>query len=112
LTAAASRMLYGRTHDEREVSRFVREIGRDLLLRASDSVKKGAPPGDAEARTAQTGAIRTGVQVRHARFVAGTVLFTTGSGDRLRARIRFKTGRTATLMVSQAPIEILEGRKP
>lgn len=112
LTAAASRMLYGRTHDEREVSRFVREIGRDRLLTASDSVKKGAPPGDAEARTAQTGAIRTGVQVRHARFGAGTVLFTTGSGDRLRARIRFKTGRTATLMVSQAPIEILEGRKP
>lgn len=111
LTAAASRMLYGRTHNDREVSRFVCEIGRERLQVPYGAARKDAPRSAAAPR-AEASAIRTGAHVRHAQFGPGTVLYTTGSGDRLRARIRFKTGRTATLMVSQAPIEILEGRKP
>ena len=110
LTAAESRMLYGRTHDDRPVSRFVREIGRTRLAREDD----GAEAKSRSAASAASGAgivLRYGTQVRHARFGPGTVLFTTGSGSKTKARIRFKTGRVATLMISQAPIEILKGGK-
>jgi DNA helicase-2/ATP-dependent DNA helicase PcrA len=53
-----------------------------------------------------------GTKVRHAKFGTGVVMFTQGAGDKLKARIRFDTGRFATLMISQAPIEILGSKKP
>ncbi|MBX3180422.1 MAG: UvrD-helicase domain-containing protein [Candidatus Hydrogenedentes bacterium] len=111
LSAATSRMLYGRTHPNRTVSRFVGEAGRNRLehlnTRTTAPVVKAAPPNEADAPEP---ALRIGTQVRHAKFGPGTVMFTSGSGDKLKARIRFKTGRTALLMVKQAPLEILEGK--
>lgn len=112
LTAASSRMLYGRTHPNRTVSRFVDEVGRDRLERLNEqpAAKKIAAPLPGREESALPAAMRIGTQVRHAKFGPGTVMFTSGTGDKLKVRIRFKTGRTALLMVKHAPLEILEGK--
>jgi len=107
LSAARSRVLYGRT-EERRVSRFVEEAGTAVSPcadRGRAPAKKKAP----EAASADPAKMKTGTRVRHAKFGPGTVMYTKGSGDKLKARIRFQTGRTALLMVKQAPLEILEG---
>ncbi len=111
LCNAASRVLYGREED-RTPSRFVAEAGRERL--AHLAVKK--PAGGAEAgRPAVGGAdasrLKTGTRVRHAKFGTGAVMYTAGAGTKLKARVRFDTGRTALLMVSHAPLEILEGKR-
>ncbi len=115
LSAAQSRMIYGRTDTDREVSRFVREIGEARL----DWINKPAPRAAArpsetarrlDADTDATG-LRMGARVRHASFGPGTVMFVQGSGGKTRARVRFDTGRVATLMIALAPLEILESKK-
>jgi DNA helicase II / ATP-dependent DNA helicase PcrA len=107
LTAAQSRMLYGRSQDGRELSRFVHEIGLEDLERVgvARAKKKAAPTPCAPVNT---GGMKTGARVRHARFGLGYIMFTQGSGDRMKVRIRFNSGRTAMLMVKQAPLEIVE----
>lgn len=120
LAAAKSRMLYGERRDHREVSRFVYEAGLERLVRLNPT--KGEKIGQAAAPAPVAGAdleVKTGTRVRHAKFGNGQVLFTQGTGDKLKARIRFDTGRVATLMLSQAPIEVLPpkgavptGKKP
>lgn len=110
LTAARSRMLYGRHHDGRELSRFIHEAGikRFQMVSAGGEAKAVRPEGPAQVN-AQS--IKIGTYVRHATFGPGTVMYTSGSGNNLRARIRFKTGKIAMLLVSVAPLEILEGPK-
>jgi len=138
LTAAASRMLYGQTHNNRRLSRFLEEAGSDRLERLNDDLPTPRqrlssftpPTARSSSRPAQTsasaasnsfslepsrggaesGGMRIGTRVRHAKFGPGIVMFTSGAGDKLKVRIRFNTGRTAMLMVSQAPLEILEGK--
>lgn len=111
LAAASSRMIYGRTHPERTVSRFVEEAGRDRLAPLNEKrARKGPSAAPARPENAPPAALPVGTRVRHAKFGPGTVMFTSGSGDRLKARIRFNTGRTAMLMVKHAPLEILEGK--
>jgi len=108
LTAAQWRVLYGRA-DAREVSRFIDEAGSTRLEQVRSGVaaaKQKSEPAPVEARK-----VKTGTRVRHAKFGSGTVMYTKGSGDKLKARIRFQTGRTALLMVKQAPLEILEGQQ-
>ena len=110
LTAAKARMVYGKLDEERDVSRFLDEIGPSLLERvggtpAKRTVRASGPPG------LGTKALKSGTRVRHARFGRGYVMYTKGVGDRMKARIRFETGRTAMLMVKQAPLEILEGNE-
>ncbi|MBI2434386.1 MAG: UvrD-helicase domain-containing protein [Candidatus Hydrogenedentes bacterium] len=111
LTAARARVLYGRHNPARQLSRFLQEIGLERLEIVGEKEPKHrkAPPEQAPAQPIQ--ALRQGTRVRHASFGPGSVLYTSGSGDKLRARIRFNTGRTVTLMVNQAPIEILEGKQ-
>ena len=53
--------------------------------------------------------IKMGTQVRHAKFGRGTVMFTSGSGKKLRAKVRFQTGPTRDILVEKAPLEIIEG---
>jgi DNA helicase-2/ATP-dependent DNA helicase PcrA len=110
LTAAESRMLYGKTRDDRQVSRFVHEAGlnkpRENPARAT---MQAAAPVKAAGVAAKPGEYRTGTKVQHAKFGPGTVMYTSGSGASLKARIRFRTGRTVNLMVSKAPLEIVEG---
>ncbi|MBI1320007.1 MAG: AAA family ATPase [Candidatus Hydrogenedens sp.] len=114
LTAARSRVVYGRTDPYRSLSRFVKEAGLLQEKRAKTSAPSrtaapkaraaaGAPSGGAD-----SGALKSGTRVRHARFGEGTVMYTSGDGTALKAKVRFKTGRTMMLMVSAAPLEILK----
>ncbi len=116
LTAARSRMVYGRTHHSRELSRFVGEIGYDRLERVGEKVPVARTPRKAKmgvrpvgGAAAEAATVKTGTKVRHAKFGMGVVMFSSGSGDKLKVKVRFATGRTALLLVKQAPIEILEG---
>ncbi|MDX9973240.1 MAG: UvrD-helicase domain-containing protein [FCB group bacterium] len=110
LSAARTRTMYGERRDA-ALSRFVGEIPRNALEwhtpdapgPAKTIAKPGAAKGDAEK-------IRLGVKVRHAMFGPGVVMYTRGSGANLRAHIRFDSGRTREIMVSHAPLEILEGK--
>jgi hypothetical protein len=52
-----------------------------------------------------------GVKVRHGTFGKGTVMYTSGSGKKLKVRIRFDSGMSRQFMVSAAPLEILEGKR-
>lgn len=109
LTAAELRIMYGEA-EGRSVSRFIREIPSALLqLVTREKTKPERTP--LPRPDAKPVAMKTGTRVRHATFGEGTVLFTSGSGDSLRARIRFKTGRVSTFMVSKAPLEIMEDKK-
>jgi len=109
LAGAESRILYGKQRNDRVASRFLEEIGSERLHRIEPEVEvtrtapKSAAPVDAKA-------LKMGIRVRHAKFGPGTVLYTQGSGEKLRARVRFDTGRMALLMIRQAPLEILEGK--
>jgi len=122
LTAAKSRMIYGERRDHREVSRFIYEAGLDRIVRLNpgktEKASKGGTAVASGARSsvgaaatsvqADTERVKTGTKVRHAKFGAGTVLFTQGKGDKLKAHIRFNTGRSVMLLMSQAPVEVLD----
>ena len=108
LTCAASRMLYGR-EESREVSRFVAEVGAEQLDHVSE--KAGPVAKSAPMQTVDPSILKMGTRVRHGKFGPGRVMYTSGSGDKLKARVRFETGRTALLMVKHAPLKILGGKK-
>jgi DNA helicase-2/ATP-dependent DNA helicase PcrA len=111
LTAAQSRMLYGRTHNNRSLSRFLREAGSDRLVRLNEKPSPARARAAApEREAAPSGAYKVGTRVRHAKFGPGTVMYTSGAGDKLKVRVRFNTGRTAMLMAKHAPLEIVEGK--
>lgn len=107
LAGAKSRILYGKQRNDRQPSRFLKEIGVERLHLIEPEAPRTAPPA---AAPVDAKALKTGTRVRHAKFGPGTVLYTQGSGDKLRARVRFDTGRMALLMIRQAPLEILEGK--
>ncbi len=112
LSAAESRMLYGRTHNNRPISRFVREAGSDRLERLNDEPLPTRRPRPA-ARTQEAvpaGTYKVGTRVRHAKFGLGTVMYTAGTGEKMKVRVRFQTGRTAMLVANMAPLEIVEGK--
>ena len=109
LTAARSRMIYGRTHDMRERSRFIDEIGTDRLEIIGASQKKKKAKAATPAPDVHNETIKSGTKVRHAKFGPGYIMYTSGTGEKMKARVRFNTGRTALLMLSKAPIEILKG---
>ena len=109
LTAAEQRTIYGERRS-RETSRFLREIPEGQLTISgvgadgARAVKKPAGPVDSSA-------FKMGTLVRHARFGRGRVMYTSGSGKKLKARIRFDKGFSRQFMVSAAPLEIIEGKK-
>jgi DNA helicase-2/ATP-dependent DNA helicase PcrA len=126
LSAARERLLYGERMS-RETSRFLDEIPRELLTpagpenapaeppqmaprsrTAAATTRKKKPPA-APAGEAESGPMTTGTRVRHARFGDGTVLYTSGQGARMKARIRFDTGRARDFMVAKTPLEVLDG---
>ena len=112
LTWARARLVYG-LKNAREVSRFLLEIPPELLERVAagynEPPRGGAKP--AGAQPVDPDSIAMGTRVRHAQFGTGTVMYTKGTGNKMRARIRFQTGRTREFMVSVAPLEILERKK-
>ena len=109
LTASKSRMIYGRTHDTRELSRFIGEIGADKLQRIGGEKRQHKDKTAMPTLDVDGQAIKTGTKVRHAKFGAGYIMYTSGTGEKMKARVRFNTGRTVLLMLSKAPIEILKG---
>jgi DNA helicase-2/ATP-dependent DNA helicase PcrA len=116
LTAAESRVVYGETR-ERIVSRFVDEIPAVHLVRIcaeragrGGSAKASVQAGSAAAQRADGNRLKTGARVRHAKFGQGVVMYTAGTGAKLKVTIRFNTGISRQFMASAAPIEILEGK--
>lgn len=113
LSMARSRLVFG-SRDRREHSRFLAEIPPNLIERVGPVEQearraKGKPP----ARPAvEPGGIKMGTRVRHAQYGPGVVMYVKGTGAKMRARIRFQTGRMREFMVSLAPLEILERKEP
>lgn len=116
LTYARGRVIFGEPR-QNDPSRFMEEIGRDHLdpvgVKEPEPARRGeraqrAPAGD---RGGDRGGdrIKMGTQVHHAKFGRGTVMFTSGSGKKLRAKVRFQSGPTRDILVEKAPLEILEG---
>ncbi len=113
LTAAESRLIYGERRAQ-TVSRFIDEIPPGQLVRIGGGTSGGArrPGGvDASAQRADTAQLKIGTRVRHAKFGRGVVMYTAGSGAKLKVKIRFETGIARQFMVSAAPLEILEGKQ-
>ncbi len=109
LAAAESRTLYGLT-DQREISRFVREIPpAQLQVVARDA--KVARVERAPAASGVEGQLKLGMHVFHPKFGQGYVAYTSGTGENQRARIRFKTGRSGTFLVSKTPLSVVEEKK-
>jgi len=124
LTAARRRLQYGDWRDSVR-SRFVHEIATCGLLKQIDDTHETRDAQNQEPTTAKPFAphqarsdrlatdicsqLRTGVRVRHAKFGMGVVMFTSGSGKNLKARIKFVNGKSRDFMVSYAPIDVIEG---
>ncbi|MDZ4858609.1 MAG: 3'-5' exonuclease, partial [Candidatus Hydrogenedentes bacterium] len=110
LGAARTRTTYGGAPADRKTSRFVAEVPSELLNHVG-----GADPrskiAQFPASTPATGSFKLGVRVWHAKFGKGTVMYTSGSGAKLRARIRFESGRSHNFMVALTPLKILDGDK-
>jgi len=113
LSLARSRIVFGSRYG-REPSRFLGEVPAALLehLRPAGSGPKRGEAKPSAAPAADPARLTMGTQVRHAQFGPGVVMYTKGTGAKMRARIRFHTGRTREFMVSVAPLEILERKKP
>ncbi|HNY87279.1 MAG TPA: UvrD-helicase domain-containing protein [Candidatus Hydrogenedentes bacterium] len=125
LTAARERMVFGRTDWGREISRFVREVGQEHLQPVAGQEPKreeGRAPGTPRRARRGEGAegaqgadsapapLKSGTRVRHATFGSGTVIHVSSTGGKIKARVRFDTGKVAMLMIGLAPLEILEGK--
>ena len=108
LAWAQTRTMYGERRKS-AASRFLNEAPSDALHWIDASPKKTPRAPAPTASQADAARIQMGTRVRHAKFGQGTVMYTSGSGAKLRARIRFQTGRTREFIVSRAPLEILEG---
>ncbi len=113
LTAAESRLIYGERRTQ-SLSRFIDEIPDGHLVRIGDrpaGSAKRAGAVEASAQRADSSRLTVGTRVRHAKFGRGVVMYTAGSGAKLKVKIRFETGIARQFMVSAAPIEILEGKQ-
>jgi len=117
LCASETRMLYGVYNHNRRPSQFLLEIG-DKHICMVDA--KGAPlrreeqgrtprPAESARQTEESAppVLKSGTVIRHARFGRGVVLYTKGEGHKLQARVRFDSGRHATLLIAKAPVEIV-----
>ena len=105
LSSAESRLLYGK-RKESQISRFVGEIPSGFLQ--STGGRAGAGQPTPKPQPVAAGQLKTGTKIRHATFGPGTVLYTIGTGSKLRARIRFNTGLSRQFLVSATPLEILD----
>ncbi len=108
LSAAESRLVYGERKG-RTASRFVDEMSDEHLVRTGPAEPGRSGSGATDARRADGSKLKTGTRVRHAKFGKGVVMYTSGTGPKLKVRIRFERGMSRQFMVSAAPLEILEG---
>jgi DNA helicase II / ATP-dependent DNA helicase PcrA len=102
LTSARERMIYGRTHQS-DRSRFLDEIPANKAPTVPARKRRaGTEPAAVDANE-----IKMGVRVRHTQFGEGVIMYTSGSGKKLKARIRFDRGPARNIMVSHAPLEVV-----
>jgi hypothetical protein len=90
----------------------LKEISSDLVERVGENgqpLAGVATVRSAEPRGVDARRIKMGTPVLHAKFGKGVVMYTSGNGEKLRARIRFQSGRSMDLMVRVAPLQILDG---
>jgi len=110
LAYTESRVIYGETR-RCEPSRFIAEIPMQLLMPVNRPTGAPKPSAKTAAESTPPDALQTGMIVRHASFGKGVVLYTKGSGPKMRIRIRFQTGRTREFLAGHAPLEIVEARR-
>ena len=112
LASARVRTIYGDRRDT-EVSRFLNEIphgGFQPLVRAADEDEfddEFEEKDDPVSKKA-TPEVKMGTRVWHEKFGKGVVMFTRGTGQRMRIKVRFDTGRSREFMLAAAPIRIIE----
>ncbi len=128
LTGSAKRQIFGRTLSDRTPSRFIFEIGLDNLSIIKPYTREYSDDNEIDKKTIdkefeetsiqlkekkikEQANYRIGTRVRHTKFGYGTVLHTEGKGDKMKVRVKFDSGRIAVLMVSIAPMEIIERKK-
>lgn len=119
LSGSASRLYYGRIIPDRLMSRFLLEMGLQNVevcgIRKSketqDIMSVPSEKKEISKKEEKEKEYHLGTKVRHAKFGYGVVLNTEGSGDKMKVRVRFDSGRIAVLMVNMAPMEIIERRK-
>mgnify|MGYP000909053088 FL=1 len=104
-------MTYGGGPADRQISRFVGEVPRDQLQLVGTANLGGRQAQPAADRVTSSGGIKLGTRVWHAQFGKGTVMYTSGSGAKLRAKIRFESGRSRDFMVAMTPLKVLDGEK-
>jgi DNA helicase-2/ATP-dependent DNA helicase PcrA len=107
---------FDRSKNSNRFERAPRTSRVDRAVASATHVALSASTARSSSQSAQPAAsgsltLKLGTKVRHATFGDGYVMHASGSGDALRARIRFKTGRVSTFLVSKAPLEIIEETK-
>ncbi len=110
LSGAETRVVFGEGRD-RTPSRFIDEIPEGQLEKVASEEAATRGRARPSAPRAAEGELRMGAKVRHGTFGKGTVMYTSGSGKKLKVRIRFDSGMSRQFMVSAAPLEILEGKR-
>ena len=77
-------------------------VGKNLKRVSSVSVDKVIDPSDIQK-------IKIGVKVRHARFGKGVIQDMEGSGNNLKASVKFENGQKKQLLLKFAKLEVIEG---
>ena len=109
LTSARERVVFGRTQAF-DRSRFFDEIPPELM--GGGRTDAAAIPAKAAPRpSADLSEMKMGVRVHHTKFGEGVIMYTSGSGAKLKARIRFNTGPTRNIMLSHAPLEVVRRKR-
>jgi DNA helicase II / ATP-dependent DNA helicase PcrA len=108
LTCAEQRRLHG-VDSYGQVSRFVREIPKDLIEEVRPRVQVSRPlaVGRFRSEEAEAGGVRLGARVRHGKFGEGVVLNVEGAGLQARVQVSFERQGTKWLMVQYANLEPL-----
>jgi len=104
LTHAQTRMLHGQTRYCLPSS-FLEELPATLLRRINRGGSQGsARPTSSPGGQVQTavGGLRIGQNVRHARFGAGVIVATEGSGSEARVQVNFGAGGMKWLVLGYA----------
>lgn len=113
LSSARVRVIYGERR-ECETSRFLSEIphgGFQPVARARSDEDEFDDEFDEKpdpVSTAATPEVKMGTRIFHEKFGKGVVMYTRGSGKRMRIKVRFDTGRSREFMLGAAPIRVME----
>ena len=108
LSYAEQRRLHG-IDSYGQVSRFVREIPKELIEEVRPRVQVSRPVAVGRFRPAEpaVGGVRLGARVRHGKFGEGVILNVEGNGAHARVQVSFERQGTKWLMVQYANLEPL-----